>query len=456
MPPLISVEELQSSRGAQSTIEFTAARELRLSRLLIAYIATGLFFMLLPGTFLGVWNLIAISSHRSVETVSPAWIQAHGHAQVFGWIGSFILGIGYYSIPKLRRMKAFALWAPWTSLVMWSSGVTLRWAAGVYEWHWRALLPISAVLEIGAFLIFLPIVSSHRLATETVGNNPPKGSPAKLDQWILIVITGCIGWLAALVINLLSAVFLAWRGSSPVLPHGFDQRLLVLETWGFLVPFIWGFSTKWLPVFLGLRALHARPLLWAVALNSTGVIVALFGLPLMSSILLLVGLAFAVYALRLFAPSERPAKVKGVHTSFPAFVQLAYVWAFVSSVLAIWASVTVNSAGIWGASRHALTVGFVAMMVFCIGQRVLPAFSGMRLLFSTKLMFMALLLLSIGCFTRVGSEVLAYQGFARAAWGWLPVSAIIEMTAVTIFAVNLGFTFAKKKNGAESQYRDAA
>src|SRR6185312_4786967 len=179
VPLLIPIAELEAtSRSPQRIFEITKAREVQLSRMLVAYIAMGLFFMLLPGTFLGVWNLIAISSHRSFETVSPAWIQSHGHAQVFGWIGSFILVIGYYSIPKLRRMKPFALWAPWTSLVMWSSGVTLRWAAGVYEWHWRALLPISAVLEIGAFLIFLPIVSSHRLATETVGNNPPKGSPA--------------------------------------------------------------------------------------------------------------------------------------------------------------------------------------------------------------------------------------------------------------------------------------
>ncbi len=232
MPPLISVDELKTSRAESA--EFTA-RELRLSRLLMAYIASGLFFMLLPGTFLGVWNLLAISSHRSVETVSPAWIQAHGHAQVFGWIGSFILGIGYYSIPKLRRMKPFALWAPWTSLAMWSSGVTLRWVAGVYEWHWRVLLPFSAALEIAAFLIFLPIVSSHRRMTEQGAS-----SRATLDEWILVVITGCIGWLSVLVINLMSTVFLAWRGTSPALPHGFDQRLLVLETWGFLVPFIWG------------------------------------------------------------------------------------------------------------------------------------------------------------------------------------------------------------------------
>jgi len=449
MPPLISVDELKASRA--EGVEFIAARELRLSRLLIAYIASGLFFMLLPGTFLGVWNLLAISSHRSVETVSPAWIQAHGHAQVFGWIGNFILGIGYYSIPKLRRMKPFGLWAPWTSLAMWSSVVTLRWLAGVYEWHWRVLLPLSAALEIVAFLIFLPIVSSHRPATERASQ-----SPTKFDEWILVVITGCIGWLAALVINLLSSVFLAWHGLSPVLPHGFDQRLLVLETWGFLVPFIWGFSAKWLPVFLGLRALHSRKLLWAVVLNSAGVIAALFGQLLFATVLLLLALVVAIYTLRLLDLRERPPKIKGVHVSFSTFVRVAYVWAFVSAILAIWASATVDSAGIWGASRHALTVGFVATMVFCVGQRVLPAFSGMRLLFSTKLMFAALALLSIGCVLRVGSEVLAYQGFARAAWSWLPVSAIIEMTAVTIFAVNLAMTFTQNKNRAELQCRDAA
>lgn len=105
MPLLIPIAELEAtSRSPQRIFEITKAREVQLSRMLVAYIAMGLFFMLLPGTFLGVWNLIAISSHRSFETISPAWIQAHGHAQVFGWIGSFILGIGYYSIPKLRRI----------------------------------------------------------------------------------------------------------------------------------------------------------------------------------------------------------------------------------------------------------------------------------------------------------------------------------------------------------------
>jgi hypothetical protein len=100
--------------------------------------------------------------------------------------------------------------------------------------------------------------------------------------------------------------------------------------------------------------------------------------------------------------------------------------------------------GIWGASRHALTVGFLAMMVFAIGERVLPAFSGMRLLFSPKLMFLAMSLLATGCLLRVSSEILAYQDLVRSAWSWLPVSAIIEMVAVTLLTVNLFLTFASR------------
>lgn len=409
-----------------------AARETGLSRLLIVYILTGLAFMLFPGAFLGVWNLLAISSHQAPGSVSAAWVEAHGHAQVFGWIGTFILGIGFYSIPKLRRMNRFALTAAWASWTLWTCGVTLRWVAGVIQWQWRILLPVSAALELVAFAIFFRCVSGHR----------PEDSGQGLEEWVLLVLAGTAGMALTLTANLGAAMFLAFRGSSPELPYRFDQRFLVLETWGFLVPFVWGFSAKWLPVFLGLRPVRGRVLLAAVAMNSAGVIAGLAGWTITSVPLLLAGVAAAIAALRLFERPGGAAKVKGVHASFPVFVRLAYVWAAIAAVLGIWAALAANSQGIWGASRHALTVGFLATMVFAVGQRVLPAFSGMRLLFSPKLMFLGLLLLTAGCFLRVGSEILAYREFAHAAWSWLPVSAVTEMTAVTIFAVNLLATFA--------------
>jgi hypothetical protein len=43
-----------------------------------------------------------------------------------------------------------------------------------------------------------------------------------------------------LVANFIGNVYIALRGGSPAWPHGLDQRYLVLSTWGFLVPFVWG------------------------------------------------------------------------------------------------------------------------------------------------------------------------------------------------------------------------
>ncbi len=451
MPALPTRIEQSTERDLTplEVFEVTSARETALSRLLMLYIGTGLIFMLLPGTFLGVWNLLAISSHRAADSVSPAWIQAHGHAQIFGWIGTFILGIGFFSIPKLRRMEPLALSVVWAAWGLWTVGVSLRWLSGVCPWQWRALLPVSAVLELAAFLIFFRSVSGHRGQSlekdgASAGNERVTEEKAKLDEWVLVVIAASVGLLLTLLVNLGASVFLSVQGASPDLPANFDQRFLVLETWGFLVVFVWGFSAKWLPIFLGLRSLRGKTLLCAVALNSAGVLAAFTGWMTAAVVLLLAGIITAIYSLRLFEPPARPAKVKGVHASFPIFVRVAYIWAVVAAALGIWAAAVPNSHGIWGASRHALTVGFLATMVFAIGQRVLPAFSGMRLLFSTKLMFIALLLLTIGCLLRVSSEILAYQGFARSAWSWLPVSAVIEMTAVTLFAINLFATFARR------------
>lgn len=94
--------DLRPPNTAEEIFRMARTRELALSQLLMAYITAGLIFMLFPGTLLGVWNLMQISGRESAGLISPAWLQAHGHAQVFGWIGSFLLVIGFYSIPKLR------------------------------------------------------------------------------------------------------------------------------------------------------------------------------------------------------------------------------------------------------------------------------------------------------------------------------------------------------------------
>lgn len=413
-------------------MEDARARELSLSRLLIAFISSGLVFMLLPGTFLGVWNLLQISGRESVASISPAWIQAHGHAQVFGWIGSFIFGIGFYSIPKLRGKAAAAFRAAWTCWALWTVGVALRWASGVYPWHWRLFLPLAGALELAAFAIFFRAVSRHR---------PDHAGKKRLDPWIWVVISASMGFMLSLVANFIASVYLAVTGRSPAFPHVFDQHYLALMAWGFLVPFVWGFSAKWMSVFLGLRPIRPRLLVAAVAVNAGGVLLAFLGAGRAATAVFLLGAVLAPLALRMFEPAERDPKIRGVHSSFPFFVRTAYVWLLIAATLGVAASVWDTSGGIWGASRHALTVGFVSVMVFSVGQRILPAFAGMRLLWSTRLMVASLGLLSLGCTLRVFSEVVAYQGYANWAWAVLPFSAVIELSAVTIFAINIFGTF---------------
>jgi hypothetical protein len=446
IPLQASVEAARNDRHSSISpaeiMEIARAREASLSRLLMAYISSGLVFMLLPGTFLGVWNLLQISGRESAGSVSAAWLQAHGHAQVFGWIGSFILGIGFYSIPKLRGATKPAFSAAWACWAMWTIGVAARWAANVYGWQWRLLLPLSGVLELAAFLIFFRAVSQHR--PEDSGKN-------RLDPWIWVVVSASTGLMLALMANLAACVHLALRGASPALPHSLDQRYLVLVAWGFLVPFVWGFCTKWMPVFLGLKPVRPRLLLSALVVNFAGVVLTLVGWGAEATGFFVVSTALAIAALRMFEAARQKAKTRGVHPSFPFFVRMAYGWLLVAALLGVGATLWDSSGGIWGASRHALTVGFIAVMVLCVGQRILPAFAGMRLLWSTWLMFAGLALLTIGCTLRVSSEILAYQGYANWAWSVLPVSALLELAGISAFAMNIFGTFILEASHVQKQ-----
>lgn len=430
MSQLLTIDE---PRTQQTAAILMKAREQSAQRLMMVYAITGLFFMLLPGTFLGVWNLISISGHHGAA-IPAAWIQAHGHAQIFGWIGTFIMGIGFYSIPKMTGRSPYSAARGWVAWLLWTSGALLRWATGVYQWHWRAALPVSAAFEFAAFVIFFIAVRQHP-PTDTKTSGP------KFPIWILSVLIGTVGFGAGLLLNLIAAIYVVLKSAAPVFPPAFDTRFLALLAYGFIVPTVWGFSSRWLPVFLGLKAVAERTLKLALLLSIAGVVIAQAGFLKIAPWLFAVAAVASVSAFHLVGPAERPAKTTGVHASFPAFVRVAYMWLLVATLLGICAAYFDHANGWVGASRHALTVGFISTMVFSIGQRILPAFAGMRVLYSPRLMLTCLVLLNIGCSLRVSSEILAYEGYWPPAWNVLPWSAIFELAAVTVFAANLLLTF---------------
>ena len=151
------------------------------SILLRAWILSGLFFMALPGTLLGFSNLMAISTHHGMGSLPAAWMEGHGHAQMFSWIGSFILGIGFYSQPALH-LSAIRLQQTCRSL--WVIGVALRWFANIYSWNWRLLFPISAGFELVAVFLFLYAASHHKLPEAVAG----KTAKAPMELWMVSVL----------------------------------------------------------------------------------------------------------------------------------------------------------------------------------------------------------------------------------------------------------------------------
>lgn len=262
-----------------------------------------------------------------------------------------------------------------------------------------------------------------------------------MELWMISVLLGTAGLAAAVIFNFVECLHLAAHGGLRSFPFALDQKYLVLVGWGFLVPVVWGFSARWLHSFLAISKPNPQLFRLALGLDVVGVLFGVSGQAIPATILLASSAVVIVFALHLTQHPLGQAKVLGIHPSFPSFVRIAYVWLVIASFMSIRAALADHHGGIWGASRHALTVGFVATMVFSIGPRILPHFAGVYNIYSKRLMFLCLLLLQTGCLLRVSSEPLAYEGLLSFAWKVLPVSGMFELAAVLVFALNLILTF---------------
>jgi hypothetical protein len=364
-----------------------------------------------------VWNLVDISSRRAAESVQANFIQAHGHAQLLGWIGTFIIGISLYTLPKFRGAKTRSIAVGWVMLGLWTGAIALRWIAAFEPvpspWIWRS----SAFAEL-AVAILLVWQTSDRMRLRG----------GKL--WDHLIFAGFGGLVGTLALQLATV----WNMDSSVVPLGINSVTIHLALWAFCFPVVWGYSLKMIPPLIGLAAANTAGTRMALVAQCAAVVVYAAGFFTSGATLQVFAVALACWSLRIFAAPVRKPKVTGVDPRYPAFVRIAYGWLLVSALLGVWADLP----GVTGASRHAFTVGFMATLVFAIGPRILPSFLNSRELWSPRLMLASLVLLTAGCLLRVASEPLAYGELVPLAWRLLPASAVLELTAVVLFAVNMG------------------
>jgi uncharacterized protein involved in response to NO len=393
-----------------------------LRSVLTLYIGTALVSMSL-GVVLGAYNLVTVALHRTSAAVLPSWIQARGHAEIFGWLGTTVLMVTSFHLLNGWPRQLYLAKAVW---VLWTAGLALRWLADASGGYGRELFPVSATLELLAFaLATSAILRLWRAKTS-------------FDLAILLLGGGAVGCALALVENFLQALRLA-LAHQPVFSPAFERRFLLICIWGFLVPIAWGLCARWLPGVMSLKPAKKKILVAAGILDALGILAALFGTVHLAAVLLLHAAIFAPSALRVFGRKLAPCELQ-----HPLAVRLAFAWLRIGATLGAWASIH-DAPGIWAASRHSLTAGFLSSLVFVLayhaGPRLLstcpingtPAFAGSWL----RLRAASLALLNAGCLVQVFSLLLADQRYAQWAWALLPVSACLESGAFLLLILNV-------------------
>jgi len=392
-----------------------------------------------------------------------ALVQAHGHLQLYGWAGLFVLGVALHFLPRLRGTPlALPVLLPWIAVTL-VAGLLLRMASqpllaltGVAIWRWG--LVTSGALEC------LGVGGTLLLAFMTAGRGAPLRGQRGL--WgVLPFFAIAFGALAIAAMNNLVGVAQAASTTSGLVPASGDNLNVTLGLLGFLVPVALAMSARSLPMYAGLEPFPRRILWPAWAIYLVGLIAAAvgaaggfqprtwlgtfagLGLLLMGSVLMLFVAVFVWMIgargklprhVAQLAPSPHTAergyrqKIADERVAFGPYVGLvasAYLWAFLGALL----FVLIGLALMLGApppipvdaARHALALGFIALLIAGIASRMIPGFSGGRIA-SPTLVTAILWLGNMAALLRVGPLLLP------------PLLTHLGATGATVSAIAFG------------------
>ncbi len=129
------------------------------------------------------------------------------------------------------------------------------------------------------------------------------------------------------------------------------------------------------------------------------------------------------------------------------FIRAAYVWFIIATAMlvftpiynfAIYMPITGShvpfSHAFFGAYRHALTVGFIMMMIVGVSSKVVPTLSGVDVRRANSL-WPTFLLLNLGNLTRVSSQIAT--DFFPSAYSLMGFSGFIEVVGLTLWGYEL-------------------
>jgi hypothetical protein len=370
-----------------------------------------------------------------------AAIWAHAHAQIAGWVTFFVMGFGYQAFPRFKNVKLAWPGLASATLPIMAVGLALRVGAGFIDQTavGQVIGALGGAAELSAVCCFIAILAK----TWSRAAQPRQ-------PWEIYVFAA-LGWmLLAFVVDIAIFAASALPGSAAEWVDFialYDAPWRDIQLLGFAGGMILGVSQRFLPFIYGFRE-PSRPValsafwLWNGAVATE---IALymafvqtrrmdFGVAWLAAVATMpAAVLLLVRSMRVFSRNEEADR------SLP-FIRASFAWSFVSFFMLLLTPLYSAAVGqafshAWfGAFRHALTVGFISLMIVGVSSKVVPVLAGVHPARLSSLRT-AFWLLNIGCLMRVGFQV------ATDLYGWAfpptALSAPVELAGFGVWALDL-------------------
>jgi len=406
------------------------------------YFLGGIVLALTAGATWGAWLLWTIGLTGSFRSIPLSSINAHGEAQIFGWVGLFIMGFAYQAFPRFWQTTLVAPRLAAHAFALMVAGLIVRTVAIATGEIWSFAAPtalIGGFLQIAAVMIF----AGQILATLM-------RSSVKIDPHVGFIL-GALAWF---VLSSCGSVWHTWNTMTARTPEEliwyvatYQAPLRDLQIHGMALFMIFGVSLRMLPALFDRPRVPDRQAWWALALLFMAVVVetVLFlvyrwtgqralaaGLPLAHA-MLVAGVALVVLPWKLwqrFPGCDRSGK----------FVRAAYAWLAISLAMLLLVPAHQLISGLpfshayHGAIRHAITVGFISLMITGMAAKVVPTLNGVDPRTLSGL-WGPFLLLNIGCLFRVVLQTLS--DWTGGVYPLLGVSGTLEVLGLAWWGADL-------------------
>jgi uncharacterized protein involved in response to NO len=418
------------------------------------FVKTAILITLTVGVTFGAALLSYISVKGSFRSVLHPIVQAHGHAQLFGWVGLCIIGFAYYIVPRVKNIELKHRELTTTSFWLMVTGTIIRVFLQPYSNEMtNILLPVSGLLECAAVITFAYIIFSTVFSS--------KENIELYDKFIKV---GVLWFVVCSIINFFMDVYMFFTNSHEI-PRSFYSPFVHMFLLGFVFMFIFAVNIRTVYAFLDVKT--PRP----TAVNTTFWLLNLiipfyfitnslnyeFPFLLKASYFTTYVVAFSlltfVYGIRIFERSTRELDDVVMDRSYAKTIRAAYVWLIIGVLILgtkpFLVAFSEQQYLFHGAANHALAVGFVTMMIIGYASKMIPTFRGVAM-YSVRLSDVTFFLINLGCFLRVSTQIMIglSGGFYYSLIGF---SGWIEFVAIGIFGYNIWKTINAEEEDVEEQ-----